>query len=814
VVSTVAGLRARAGTYGGVFMVTLATLMYEIALTRIFSVTMWYHFAFGVISLALFGMTAGALIVHLHPDRFPDDAVAARLWFFSLLFGVSIPVCFIVQLFIPVNPKVSLGGIFSVVVTCVAVSIPFVFSGVVVCLVLTRFPVRVNRLYAADLIGAALGCVLFVFLVGHVDAPSVVVATGALATLGALFFAFDLDVAVRGAKLAAGLCVVLIGGLAIGNASLHGSNRDPLHIRYVKGSADHRHLYEKWNAFSRVTVDGDPATPTLGMVIDSTAGTGLYRYSRGASGTTKVLTDLRDDVTNLAHHVRRNADVLVIGVGGGRDILSALLYDQRSVKGVEINKDILHVTNGVYGDFTGHLDRDPRVSFVNDEARAYLTRTSAKYDIIQISLIDTWAATSSGAFALSENSLYTTHAWKIFLDRLKPGGILSVTRWYHRPLDAGRPLEMYRTTSLAAQALKERGVHDPRSHIAMCEGPPLQFNASLGTLLVSPQPLPQSSLTTLLDVSEKLHFTPALTPTRAVDHVFADLTGPGGPHKGIAEVSADISPPTDNRPFFFQMADLGSLGDVFSSSSDQVFQPVLVLAVLSLTVLVLTGAFILFPLLRTTRRAAHRGMGPFYVYFAGIGLAFLLVEVSQLQRLAVFLGHPTYGLTVVLFSVLLFSGLGSMLTERIAARSQLRHSLVALGSLLAVVVAFGLVSPHVLRATEHMTTPARIGVAVALLAPLSLMMGMPFALGMRLAATRPGATTAFMWGINGAMSVCGSVFGLVLALFFGISTAFWVGLLAYAVAFGAMTRMAPPGGEPSAVVSVTGQPEPVAVPAT
>ncbi|HYL53525.1 MAG TPA: hypothetical protein VEZ15_16245 [Acidimicrobiia bacterium] len=811
---TVSGLRARAGTYGGVFMVTLATLMYEIALTRIFSVTMWYHFAFGVISLALFGMTAGALIVHLHPGRFPDDAAVARLWFFSLLFGVSIPVCFLIQLFIPVNPKVTLGGIFSVALTCVVVSIPFVFSGVVVCLVLTRFPARVNRLYAADLIGAALGCVLFVFLVGRVDAPSVVVATGALATLGALFFAFDLAEAAP--KLASGVCVVLIGGLAIGNAALHASNRDPLRIRYVKGSPDHRHLYEKWNAFSRITVDGmpnDPASQTLGMVIDSTAGTGLYRYTGSSNATTHALTDLRDDVTNLVHHVRRNADVLVIGVGGGRDILSALLYGQHSVKGVEINKDILHVTNRVYGAFTGHLDRDPRVSFVNDEARAYLARTSAKYDIIQISLIDTWAATSSGAFALSENSLYTTHAWKIFLDRLKPGGILSVTRWYRRPLDAGQPLEMYRTTSLAAQALKERGVHDPRSHIAIYEGPPLQFSASLGTLLVSPQPIPQSSLTTLQDVAGRLHYTAALTPGSSPDHVFGDLTGPGGPHKGIAEVRADISPPTDNRPFFFQMADIGSLGDVFSSSNDQVFQPVLVLAVLSLTVLVLTAAFILFPLLRTTRRAEHRGMGPFYVYFAGIGLAFLLIEVSQLQRLAVFLGHPTYGLTVVLFSVLLFSGIGSMLTERIAARSQQRSSLVALGSLLVVVIAFGVVSPQVLRATEHMTTPARIGVAVALLAPLSLMMGMPFALGMRLAATRPGATTAFMWGINGAMSVCGSVFGLVLALFFGISTAFWVGLLAYALAFAAMTRMAPPRGEPSTVVSIAGEPQPVAVPA-
>lgn len=784
--SSATGLRPRAGTYAGLFCVTLATLMYEIVLTRIFSVTMWYHFAFGAISLALFGMTVGALLVHLQPHRFPDEQVPRRLWAFSLAFGISIVVCFVAQLLVPVDPKVTATGITSVVATCLIVSIPFVFSGVVVCLALTRFPRRVNRLYAADLIGAALGCVLFVFLIGRIDGPSVVVATGALATLGALLFAFDLGRAAP--KLVAALSVVAIGGCALGNAWLHGSNNEPLRIRYVKGTVDHGHRYEKWNAFSRLTVDGnpaDPATTSLGMVIDSTAGTSIYRYN----GNVADLSWLRDDVTNLAHYVRHDASVLVIGVGGGKDVLSALVFGQRSVKGVEINKDILHITNGVYGDYSGHLDRDPRVSFVNDEARAYLTRTRTRYDIIQISLIDTWAATSSGAFALSENSLYTTQAWKVFLDRLKPGGILSVSRWYQRG-DLGKPLEMYRTTSLAASALRARGVQDPRSHLAIYQSPPLviAYGASQATLLVSPQPLSAREYATLAAEAGRLHFKPVLTPTYARDRVFADLTGADGPTRGLHDVDADISPPTDNRPFFFQMVDGRSLGSIFSPSNQQsqVFQPVLVLAVLAITVLVLAAAFIMLPLLLTTRRSAHRGMGAFYVYFAAIGLAFLMIEVSQLQRLSVFLGHPTYGLTVVLFSVLLFSGLGSMVTERVVPTDRPGRLLLALGALLLIVVVFGLVSARVLGATESSTTSVRIAVAVAVLAPLSFMMGMPFALGMRTASGRPGATTAFMWGVNGATSVCGSVFGLVLALFSGIPTAYWAGGATYLVALVAM----------------------------
>jgi hypothetical protein len=777
-------LRARSGAYSGLFMVTLATLMYEIALTRIFSVTMWYHFAFGVISLALFGMTLGALIVHRNGDRFSDDKTMVHLWLFAVLFGVSVVVCFFAQLLIPVDPTVTWSGIASVVGTCLLVSIPFIFSGVVVCLALTRFPLKVNRLYAADLVGAALGCLVFVVLISRIDGPSVVIASAALAEVGALCFAFDARV--TRAKVTAVACIAIIGGLTFWSATAAGSASAPFAIQYVKGAKDPPHAFEKWNAFSRVTVDAKPTNrrrPALGMVIDSTAGTGLYRYD----GDTTKVAFLRNDVTNLAHWIRRPGDVLVIGVGGGKDVLSALVFGQHSVKGVEINKNILHITNGVYGDFTGHLDRDPRVSFVNDEARAYLARTRGRYDIIQISMIDTWAATSSGAFALSENSLYTTHAWKIFMDHLKPGGILSVTRWYTKP-GFSHPIEMYRTVSLGAQALKDKGVTNRRDHLAIFEGPPMFTSLSQATLLVSPQPFRPTDLTTLESTAGRLGLRPVLTPQYARDDVFADLAGPQGPGKGEREVDADISPPTDNRPFFFQMANVDSLGSLFSGSreNDLLFQPVLVLTVLALTVLILTLGFIVLPLLRTTDRVVHRGMGGFYVYFAAIGLAFLLVEVALLQRLSVYLGQPTYGLTVVLFSLLFFSGIGSMLTERVTRDGNRRSILVALGTLLGVVFAFGLVHTHLLRATESSTTPVRVLIAATILVPLSLVMGMPFAIGMRTAAQRADAPTSFMWGINGATSVCGSVFGLVLALFFGISTAFWAGAVAYAVAFGAM----------------------------
>jgi hypothetical protein len=787
----------------GLLLVTLSTLMYEIALTRIFSVTMWYHFAFVAISVALFGLTAGALLVHLLPDRFRDVRLERHLWVFSLLFAVSIAVCGAIQLSIKVVPRFTFVGFLSVFATCVVVSIPFIFSGIVVCLALTRFPTRVNRLYATDLVGAGLGCAVLVVLFRWLDGPSLVALIGALAAAGA--FAFAVGAGNRSGKRAGAIAFVVLGGLALVNANLASNGDALLRVRWAKEVSDPQHNYEKWNAFSRITVDGNPntrarpfgfmsdtlpddlQTQRLAMTIDSTAGTVISRHTGDPSETDY----LRYDLAYLGHGTRPESDVLVVGVGGGRDVLAALEYDQRSVTGVEINGNILDAVNNRYGDFTGHLDRDPRVKFVNDEARSYIARTDRKYDIIQISLIDTWAATSAGAYALSENALYTTQAWDLFLDRLQPGGILSVSRWYE--LGGAPPLEAYRTAVLAAQTLKDRGVDDPRRHMLIYKGPPQFLGVSGATILVSRDPFSSADLDRIAADAARLEFTPVLTPTVALDPKFAAITVPEGPDEAVDATDEDISPPSDNRPYFFQMANLNTFFSGKGFDDVFVFRPVLVLGILGITVLLLASICIALPLVLERRKGGrHRGMLPFYTYFAGIGFAFLLIEVSQLQRLSIFLGHPTYALTVVLFTVLVFSGLGSMLTERLIRADRGTALIKPLVALLAVVVAFGFVTPAVIARNDGATTSTRIAIAVALLAPLALFMGMPFAIGMRAATSRPGTPTAFLWGINGATSVCASVLAVVLALFFGISTAFWAGALAYAVALASMIAITAP----------------------
>jgi len=811
-------LRARWSTYAGLFMVTLATLMYEIGLTRIFSVTTFYHFAFVAISLALFGLTVGALLVYLVPRWFPNERVVQRMWLATILFAVSIPVCLGIQLSIRFDVEWSVGGVASVIATCAIASVPFVMSGVVVCLALTKFPSRINRLYAVDLLGAGIGCLLLAVVFNAIDGPSALILVAALAGIGALFFAIH-----SGQRLALGaavMVVVLLGGMAAFNAISARDGVAPIAIVWTKGVKDLDYRYETWNSFSRITIDGDPDLPVvpfgwglsttlptstrvrqLAISIDSIAGTFLTGYS----GDSHQSDFLRYDITNLAHYLRPHSDVLVIGVGGGRDVLSALEFKQKSVTGVEINGKILELVKGPYADFTGHIADDPRVTLVNDEARSFITRNDKRYDIIEISLIDTFAATTAGAFALSENSLYTTDAWNTFLDRLTPGGVLSVSRWYQ--LGPLAPLETYRTVALASQALTERGVKNPRDHILVYHSP-LEKGFTVATVLVSPTPFTPADIAKMGRVTGDLQFPAVLTPDTALDQNWAGLAAPGGPAKGLEAFDEDLAPPTDNRPFFFQMANFDNLVEGKGLDDPRVTRPVKVLGLLALAVLLLTLLFIGIPLLITTRRGAHRGMAPFYVYFASIGFGFLLVEFSQVLRLSVFLGHPIYALTVVLFSVLLFSGIGSMLSERIVDVDRKGTMLGPLAMLLAVLAVFGAATVLITDAAASATTPVRIAVAIGLLMPIGLVMGMPLAIGMRMAATRPNAPTSFLWGINGATSVCASVFGMAIALFFGIAAAYWVGWVAYAIAAVAMIVAVRSTGSVSAAAEPEPGPEP------
>jgi len=795
---------ARRTTYAGLFTVTLATLMYEVLLTRIFSVTMWYHFAFIALSVAMFGMTVGAILVYLFPTYFTEEKVKYHLSLSSLLFTVSIVFSFLTHIIVPAMTAPtswSIGTVYSLAFTYLVLSVPFVFSGICVCLVLTKFPRQVSTLYAADLAGAALGCILSVLTLKVTDGPTAVIVVAFFACFGSVLFASEIR-RPRLLRISGSTCL-LLALFAAGHTVLVHRQSALLRLLWVKDELDKPHLYEKWNSFSRIAVDGDPnqlsapygwglssTIPTdrrirqLWLHIDASAGTVLTAFD----GDLRTMEHLKYDITNLVHHVRQNASVLVIGAGGGRDILSALAFGQKSVVAVEINGDISATVNEVFGDFTGHLDRHPKVRFVCDEARSYIAGLDERFDIIQASLTDTWAATAAGAFVLTENALYTVEAWRVLLDRLAPEGVLTFSRWYH----PGSPGEVYRLTSLACTSLAQMGVTDPRKHIIIVARPTGHTTGSatlgVGTILVGMEPFSDEDLDAIEEVVGRMQFELVLTPRFARDKTFERLTSPHGLDALAAGFPMNIAAPTDDCPFFFHML---RLRDAFNSELIQKhrlgvnLKAVRVLAVLLIIMVVLTFLCILVPLILTTDRAALKGAVPLLLFFSCIGFGFMLIEIYQMQRLIVFLGHPIYGLSVVLFTLLLSSGCGSYATQRIVGAALSRSAMLLLGALICALAVFGILTPHAVSAFAGSQAAVRIAVAIATLFPLGLFMGMPFPLGMMVASRRSAVLTPWLWGLNGATSVCASVVGVAIAMGSGISTSFWTGCAFYVGALGA-----------------------------
>ncbi|MHC4943037.1 MAG: spermidine synthase family protein [Planctomycetota bacterium] len=796
-------VHAGKSTFLAFFLLCLSTLMFEILLTRILSVTMWYHFAFVAISLALFGMTAGAMAVYLLPNFFRKERAAYHLGLAAFLFCLTMTASLLIHLNLQVKTwsfeqdSGTIKDLLVMALTFIVMAVPFLFSGVAVCIALTRFPRQISRLYATDLAGAAFGCWLIIPVIDLFGGPGSVLAVSCLAGLSALLFLLDFSkTKLRYFALASCL---LFAGIATVAAVMNASNKPLLRLGWIKGHEVKAPEYEKWNSFSRIAIfeeeerkgqklmawglspayKEEESVRQRRMNIDASAGTVLTGYSGKAS----ELEHLKHDLTNLVHYIREDAQVLIIGMGAGRDILSALAFGQKEVVAVDINEEIIHAVTGPYGEFSGHLDRQLGVTIVKDEARSYIARQERKFDIIQSSLIDTWAATAQGAFTLTENSLYTVEAWKTFLDRLNPEGVLTFSRWYI----AENPAETYRLLSLAVQSLKECGVTETRNNIIIAKSVPPRVDYGICTVLVSRDPFSKQDIAKVKEACSRMHFDVVLTPEEALNDTFARIADGKDLERLYGEYLLDISPPVDDRPFFFHMT---RLRDAFGSTQGFELegritfnmQAVFVLATFLLVTLGLSLAFVFVPLVLTYKRASFTGSAPLFFYFAAIGLGFMLIEISQMQRLMVFLGHPVYGLAVLLFALLLSSGLGSLFTDRVKEERLAAAAATRFAVLLVLLVGIGLSTRFLTDVFQASSTMVRIIVATLTIFPMGFFMGMAFPLGMRIAQVRWSGLAPWFWGINGTTSVCASVVAVAVSISYGISATFWCGAVTYLAA--------------------------------
>jgi len=779
----------------GIFLLSLSLLMLEITLTRVFSVTMWYHFAFLSISLALLGGAVGGIWAYLASHRLGRGSLYAWRARIALLFAVATVATFVLytnlrfwggagtwQVFTP-------QGMGMLILVYLDLALPFFLGGLCLAVAMSEWAESVSVVYFADLIGASIGCIVSVITLSQLGGPNTMIVIGIVGGLAALMFALS---------SAQPRWQVVSVGVTVGCAALLVANLNWNFIRVIstktsgEGAPEAHPLVERWNSFSRVTVYPEewgtfgwgmsrvyqgPLSRFFLMLIDTAAGTPIQKFD----GNLASVDFLRYDVTSLAHYVRPNARVLIIGPGGGRDVLAALVFKQPEIVGVEINPIIVDLVRGRFGDYAGRVYDQPGVSVVVDEARNYISRSPRKYDVIQASLIDTWAATSAGAFALSENSLYTEEAFRSYYDHLSDDGLLTVTRWYL----PDSPGETLRLVSLGLAAWRRSGAADPReSVIVVANLPSRERSEGAATMLLKKTPFTAQEVASVERVATAMQFSMVYAPGLPSSNEVSALVNAPDWAAFWKNYPVDISPTTDDRPFFFNLFRVGDALDPKVVGASGVYRRgVEALQILGRLLAVTAGIsalFILGPLLLFERRALKaKGRSSFLLYFASLGAGFMLIEIPVVQRFILFLGHPIYALAVVLFSLLFFGGLGSFSTRRVTADRAAARLTWSIPALVALSLLNAFAAPPLLNALLPLPLEGRMAVAVMLLAPLGLLMGMPFPMGIKIVSEQAREIVPWVWGVNGATSVLGSVLAVMLSINFGFRAALVVGTVIY-----------------------------------
>lgn len=510
------------------------------------------------------------------------------------------------------------------------------------------------------------------------------------------------------------------------------------------------------------------------MNIDGDAATSMTEWH----GDRAVLEWISHDVTSLPYYLRRG-DAGIIGVGGGRDLLSAIWSEQHSVTGIEINNILLDLLLGSRRAFAGLADT-PGVSLVHDEARSYLSRTQARFDVLQMSLIDTWAATGAGAFTLTENGLYTREAWRVFLRALKPRGVFSVSRWFNPEAVS----ETNRLLGLAVAALIDRRAPEPRSQLILVS------RGAVATLLASNAPFNEADRAIVSRVVADEGFAVLAAPWQRagsdrLEQIVSSRTMPEL-EAALDDPDFDYSPPTDRRPYFFNLLRVRSPWKIegLTGASGIVagnLYATRTLAVLCVTAAVLVVLIILWPLLLVGRPdMPPRAFSAALAYFSIIGAGFMFIQVAFLERFSVLLGHPTYTFAIILSSMIVFTGVGSFLSDRMPLGRTRIALLIPIAIAAALLVTATVMQPA-LDQTVRRGLLGRTSLVLAFTVPISILLGFCFPIGIRLVGQHSSRTTAWMWGINGACGVLASVLAVAVSMSIGIDVNFLLAAGLYAL---------------------------------
>jgi hypothetical protein len=799
----------RTSVYLGIGLCSVGVLMQEILLTRIFSFTIWYHLAYLTISTALLGFgAAGSLLtvfpqwIQHRPARFAGICSAGAG--FALVLSLTIlgprpispdemienPAVFFLELF----------GYYAVI------TVPFLLAGLAVATPLAAFPTQANRLYAADLLGAGLGCIAAVTALSLIDGPAAIFICAALfVAAGACYAMPD--------RLAAGLLATAAGLALLAPLASSVLEFKPTLTKSLGEAVERRNAqvhYTEWSPVNRVDLYGTPGArggfwtaygrsrgyrsippQAMSIVYDGHNGSDVYKIEGRHS-----LDVLDYHILSTPYLFYEKPRVLVIGVGGGIDVLNALYHGAEKVTGVELQPITVKLHNGMLAEWTGGWFQRPEVELVAAEGRHYVRSHDDRYDILQITAVDTFSAQTTGAYVLAESYLYTVEAFEDYLSKLSDDGMLSIVIGDLLYNDPAIPTPFStRLVLVAREALERRGVEDPKAHILLTgqgipnfNAPPEQIVAGawIQSLIVKKTPFTPEQLETLRAFQEPNGFEVRLSPTDTPGDPNLERIV-NAPAESLQEVLDEqifsLEPITDNRPFFFNVLPWREIvvdRRIEWSNPGSGTGQIVLLMMLGQS-LILGAVLIGVPLLRGARGALpRRTTAGFLVYFLALGLGFLLIEISFVQKYVLLLGYPTYSLSVTIFSLLVFAALGAALSRRgwkHPERSLIRMLAVTLVLLTLEV----LILPWLRERLLASSLATRIALTVAMQLPLGIVLGMYFPTGLELLRRREPRLIPWAWAVNGVASVAASVIAVLLGMAIGFSGVAFVAGAIYAL---------------------------------
>jgi hypothetical protein len=758
-------------------LTTMATLLLELSLTRIFSVVFYYHFAFLAISIALFGMGAGGVFSYVVAGwKAPVFVRLGRLSALNSLMVVLSLVVILAQSNEPSN--------WSLALVYFTTALPFFFSGAIVSLAISETIERVDRVYFFDLLGAAGGCLVLIPLLNGFGGPSTVLAAAIIFAAAAAIW-HSMAGSVSGRVMSVALALLLVAFLT------YNQRHSLVGVRHAKGQTIANEFFVKWNSFSRVAVVHDAAEHRDNIVIDADAATSIAPFDFDHL-TAAQRAELLSQGPSLPYVLRPGARTLIIGPGGGWDVARAVASGSRDITGVEINPIIAStVMREKYPDLSHGLYLRPGIRIVVEDGRSYVRRTPERFQVLQATLVDTWASTAAGAFALSENNLYTTNAFEDYLGHLTDDGVAVFTRWGFEP-----PRESLRLISLGIQALGTLGETQPARHFIVGREGSVQGWGARDTVLVSRKPLSDEDIARARTLFAAAKMEEVYVPGGAGKNQFYDLLRTPDPAAYQRDYTFDISPVNDNRPFFFYTVQPRDLLTFLNSASHEsadykINKAVPLLFGLLLVSLIATALImVLPPVMLGTRLPRQPGVRGYLLYFLFIGTGYILIEVGLIQKFVLFLGHPTYALTVVIFSMLLSSGLGSAASRRIVGTHEGRL-MKALGGVAVLTAVLALVVTSLLGALVGLPLVAKMALTVVLIAPLGFVMGMPFPTALQRLEQWHAPSVRWAWSLNSASSVLGSVGALFCSIYLGLLQTLIIGAGFYLAALAVIARVRP-----------------------